>query len=99
VYRKNNYVLMLSTRSSKFFLFFVRQVDPVQEWAMLLQEAWAALKRLFWDANLNGVDWTAKLEVRGGGHDMMICAFSLTTKARKLQHLLMLPLLLSNTSR
>lgn len=32
---------------------------------MLLQEAWAALKRLFWDANLNGVDWTAKLEVNG----------------------------------
>lgn len=31
---------------------------------MLLQEAWAALKRLFWDENLNGVDWAAKLDVR-----------------------------------
>lgn len=30
---------------------------------MVLREAWAALKRLFWDEKLNGVDWPQKLQV------------------------------------
>lgn len=38
-------------------------IDPIKEWEALLCEAWSALHRLFWDANLNGVDWHAKLKV------------------------------------
>ena len=38
------------------------QIEPRDEWAQMLREAWRLQREQFWDAQMSGVDWPAVLE-------------------------------------
>jgi tricorn protease len=38
------------------------RVDPPQEWAQMLREAWRLMRNRFWTENMSGVDWAAMYE-------------------------------------